>query len=89
MKCRVCKCSEYEPCNPPCAWAAPELCTTCAAIVSLLREYREAALRFSRAALMRELDRPEPARRNVRSGNARELFEAGRKLIQSRAGGAR
>jgi len=27
--CRVCGCTEYEPCEPPCGWADEELCTAC------------------------------------------------------------
>ncbi|PCI47174.1 MAG: hypothetical protein COB49_07500 [Alphaproteobacteria bacterium] len=30
MACRVCGCTYFNPCNPPCAWAEPHLCTTCA-----------------------------------------------------------
>ena len=29
MKCRVCGCTYFNPCNPPCGWAEPHLCTTC------------------------------------------------------------
>jgi hypothetical protein len=27
--CRECGCSEADPCEPPCWWAAPELCSAC------------------------------------------------------------
>lgn len=27
--CRKCACSEFDPCDPPCGWAGPELCTSC------------------------------------------------------------
>ncbi len=27
--CRVCLCSEYDPCDEGCGWAEPDLCTSC------------------------------------------------------------
>jgi hypothetical protein len=27
--CRVCLCSEYDPCDEGCGWAQPDLCTAC------------------------------------------------------------
>jgi len=53
MRCRVCKCSEREPCNPPCAWEAPGLCTTCAAAIAALVRWEEDALNARFAALVR------------------------------------
>ena len=29
MTCRVCGCTHFTPCDPPCAWAEPGLCTAC------------------------------------------------------------
>lgn len=28
-RCRICGCSERNPCDEPCAWAEPGLCTNC------------------------------------------------------------
>jgi hypothetical protein len=57
-RCRVCGCTEREPCNPPCAWMGKEdLCTTCATAVAALVEWAEAALRANMSALMREYQR--------------------------------
>lgn len=27
--CRVCRCSQHDACQPPCAWAEDDLCTAC------------------------------------------------------------
>lgn len=27
QRCRVCGCTLYEPCDPPCSWAEPDLCS--------------------------------------------------------------
>lgn len=29
--CRVCACSEFDACHPPCGWAEQDLCSSCAA----------------------------------------------------------
>ncbi|MBL4800738.1 MAG: hypothetical protein JKY45_02520 [Emcibacter sp.] len=29
MACRICGCTHFTPCDPPCAWAEPGLCTAC------------------------------------------------------------
>ena len=29
-RCRVCHCTELEPCEPPCGWHESDLCTACA-----------------------------------------------------------
>ncbi len=55
-RCRVCKCTEEEPCNPPCGWERnePDLCTTCADIIRHVRDWMEGAHRPSFAALNAE-----------------------------------
>jgi hypothetical protein len=54
-KCRVCRCSEFEPCNPPCAWSKdPTLCTTCVEMIVYLQEWLESAHRANFSALERE-----------------------------------
>jgi hypothetical protein len=27
--CRICRCSEHDPCDEGCGWAEPDLCTAC------------------------------------------------------------
>ncbi len=55
-RCRVCKCTEMEPCCPPCAWepGEPDLCDNCARIIRAVRNWLEAGLRPSWAALLKE-----------------------------------
>jgi hypothetical protein len=55
VRCRVCRCSEDNPCNPPCAWAEYGLCTSCALVVAALAEWSIAAHWPNRAALWREV----------------------------------
>jgi hypothetical protein len=62
-RCRVCKCTELEPCNPPCAWAPSQgdLCTNCADMIRALSEWQISAHRQSWAALKRAAEiTPEP-----------------------------
>jgi hypothetical protein len=54
VRCRVCGCTEREPCNPPCLWVEVDLCSGCGNVVATLAEWRESALRPNVAALMRE-----------------------------------
>jgi hypothetical protein len=60
VRCRVCRCTDREPCFPPCGWAGDDkrgdLCTTCAEIIFELQMWFECAHRPSKAALLRELD---------------------------------
>lgn len=60
MKCRVCKCTQERACANGCGWARGEgdLCTNCAVIAEMIREYREVAYRFSLTRLMAEANRP-------------------------------
>jgi hypothetical protein len=63
-RCRVCRCTEVEPCNPPCAWepGEPDLCTTCAEVIRIVRQWREEeAVQPSFAALQREVLKPRAA----------------------------
>jgi hypothetical protein len=57
VKCRVCRCTETNPCNPPCAWARGErdLCTSCSDVVWALRIWMEGARMANLSALMREV----------------------------------
>ena len=56
-QCTVCKCTEWEPCNPPCAWAterwAAGLCGSCADLVGALIVWQDVAHKPSLAALVR------------------------------------
>jgi hypothetical protein len=57
IRCRVCGCTEREPCDPPCSREEGEadLCTLCAAAVNILTSWREGAHRPNLAALRREV----------------------------------
>lgn len=59
MKCRVCRCTEARPCNPPCAWVEPgnDLCTSCADAAAELAGWLDDAHRPSFAALRREAEK--------------------------------
>ena len=59
LKCRVCKCTEMEACNPPCGWepGQGDLCTSCAHMIRTLRAWLEIAHRPSVAALLHEAGR--------------------------------
>jgi hypothetical protein len=39
-KCQVCGCTETEPCNPPCGWAQPDLCTCCETAILALFNWK-------------------------------------------------
>jgi len=53
--CRVCSCTERQPCEPPCGWDQVDLCTGCAATVDALVEWVTGAHRPNKAALFREV----------------------------------
>jgi hypothetical protein len=59
IRCRVCGCTEREPCNPPCSWVRgePDLCTSCEKFIMSMVEWLNAAHQPSRAALQREVKR--------------------------------
>lgn len=57
VRCRVCGCTEREPCNPPCSWKESDLCSSCDEAVRELFYWWERALRPNRLALLRELQR--------------------------------
>lgn len=69
IECRVCKCTDIEPCDPPCSWAEVDLCSTCQEAAAALADWHEAALKPNRNALMLEYLRiiaPQPSRRRRR-----------------------
>src|ERR1700726_2668963 len=57
IRCRVCGCTEREPCNPPCAWFEADLCTGCALVAEALVSWAEGARRANLTALLREVER--------------------------------
>ena len=59
VRCRVCGCTEREPCFPPCAWAPdePDICDRCHHAAFVLRCWFAGAHRASWAALLREVAR--------------------------------
>lgn len=57
VRCRVCGCSEFDACFPPCAWQDYDLCDTCHVAVQALECWTSSARRPNMAALLRELKR--------------------------------
>ena len=57
VRCRICGCTEREPCEPPCAWAKGEadLCSNCAGLVLCIVGWLTGARGPSWAALRREV----------------------------------
>lgn len=55
IRCRVCGCTEIEPCEPPCSWVADDLCSACATAVDALVQWAHGAYIANKAALLREL----------------------------------
>lgn len=57
VRCRVCGCTQFDPCPSGCGWAPGEadLCTVCAAAAEALREWFENSRRGNIAALKREV----------------------------------
>ena len=56
MRCKICGCTEQDPCNPPCAWDTPGVCTTCATAAEALADWLREAVRPKKAALWREAE---------------------------------
>jgi len=56
--CRVCSCTENEPCNPPCSWAdrRETVCSNCYDMAQSLSEWFRSALKPDVIALAREVD---------------------------------
>jgi hypothetical protein len=60
VRCRVCGCTEREPCygpDGPCGWAEADLCTSCEEAVLTMCDWFNGAHRPSFAALLREYKR--------------------------------
>jgi hypothetical protein len=56
IRCRVCSCTEREPCEPSCSWVEADLCSLCAEVAEALTTWYLSANRPSLAALRREVD---------------------------------
>ena len=53
-RCRVCRCTESDACNPPCSWSDADLCSGCMEVLTALVHWKEGAHRPNMAALLRE-----------------------------------
>lgn len=53
QRCVICGCTEREPCNPPCSWYGPGICTTCARAAIALSNWQGEALKPNLRALLR------------------------------------
>ncbi len=67
-RCKVCRCTHNEPCEPPCGWSdiEPDLCTGCEDVADAYVEWLLNAVRPSHAALKRVI--------NERFGEVRYLL---------------
>lgn len=56
-RCRICRCSQNDACNPPCEWEFGEenLCSSCAYAVRVLKRWLESAHMPNLTALLREV----------------------------------
>jgi hypothetical protein len=71
LKCRVCGCSEFEPCEPPCSWVPhTDICDSCHEVATTIRLWMVGAHRPSVAALLREVR----LRREADHETARKLW---------------
>jgi hypothetical protein len=55
-RCRLCRCSEREPCNPPCGWDCEDrtLCTNCGLVLNVIANWLISAHRPSVSAMLRD-----------------------------------
>jgi predicted Fe-S protein YdhL (DUF1289 family) len=72
LRCRVCGCTDREPCVPPCSWVDGDLCSRCLAAVEAILEWREGAHRANWAALFRELRPAQMLRPAQTSGKGKK-----------------
>lgn len=57
IRCRVCRCTEIQPCEPPCSWSEVDLCSGCAKAAGALCDWYYGAHSPNFAALVREYKR--------------------------------
>ena len=93
IRCRVCGCTEREPCNPPCAWHFPDLCDSCALLVTQILVWWEGAHRPSWARLKREVEILQQAFKEYKASEETfdENFPGGVaefRRLQEKSGGA-
>jgi predicted Fe-S protein YdhL (DUF1289 family) len=55
VRCRVCGCTEIDPCANACSWVEFDLCSTCYTAREALLEWHEQARRANWKALLRSL----------------------------------
>lgn len=55
-RCRVCSCTEFAACNPPCSWTEPDLCSTCAEHAAVTANWLLSAHRPTWHALRLEVE---------------------------------
>jgi predicted Fe-S protein YdhL (DUF1289 family) len=71
IRCRVCGCTEREPCHPPCYWAEDDLCDGCQRAALAIAEWRDGARRANLSALLREVEiQASPRRPRVRGASS-------------------
>lgn len=54
MTCRFCECTDDEACNPPCSWAAENVCSTCQEALEALETWLESCVKPHLFLLIRE-----------------------------------
>ena len=62
-KCRVCRCTELEACDPPCSWVEADLCSLCAFTIQTLGAWEACAHKANQTALFREVRKLRALRR--------------------------
>lgn len=65
-RCRVCRCTEREPCDPPCSWFEEDLCSLCALAAAAIAGWIEGAHRANLSGLIREAKSRSRGFRNTR-----------------------
>ncbi len=53
-RCRVCRCTEREPCEPPCEWSEADLCSSCSDTIATVADWLSGAHKPNQSALLRE-----------------------------------
>ena len=53
-RCRICACTEREPCEPLCSWFEEDLCTSCALVIEAVAVWMVGAHRPVLAKMLRE-----------------------------------
>jgi hypothetical protein len=56
VRCRVCGCTEREPCGSACGWVEVDLCSSCHETLEAMLYWAEVARRVNMTALLREFN---------------------------------